>query len=208
MFVAVTAVTAGIMAGVFTLGTNAIRNVLLKENASQIASWYSGAVRAAHGNLDQIISGLDHPVEIEAMQTARIDSLLLVEQSGRIVPIVGTAGDEPDFRAAVATGRQATDKAIPSWAQVYTQDTVSWLNPGPFRVWVLLGGDEVGGRLAARISNLKAPAALVKAFQLDLPIRAASRWWLSSPLWEATRIGPSGSTTRTSKSVIWLCTTS
>ncbi|HEX2256194.1 MAG TPA: EAL domain-containing protein [Afifellaceae bacterium] len=167
MFLAIVMVTGTVLTIVLMVGTHSIRGLLLRESAAQIISWYSGAIRASQGSLGQIIAAIDHPVEVQALRVAQIDSVLVIDGDDQVRPIVGTGNDVADLHAALAKKEVAVGYASPVKAQVYTQDSISWMNPGPFRVWVVLGGDD-GGRLAVRNSNLRAPAALMKAFQNNL----------------------------------------
>jgi diguanylate cyclase (GGDEF)-like protein len=161
------AVTGTLLAAVILVGTQSIRNLLLQQSVNQITAWYSGAVRASQGDLERIVAGLDHPLEIEALRRARIDSLLLVEPTGAVRPVIGSGSEVADFRAALGNGKLPEDNSTASGTSVYTQDSISWMQPGPFRVWVVLG-NEGGTRLAVRNPNLAAPAALVSSFKRNL----------------------------------------
>jgi diguanylate cyclase (GGDEF)-like protein len=161
------AVTGALLAVVFSVATHSIGNLLVQQSVSQIAAWYSGAVRASHGDVERIIAGLDRPLEVDALRQAGIDSLLLVEPGGAITPVIGSGSEVADLHAALARGNLPLDNSRASGITVYTQDSISWTQPGPFRVWVVLG-DEGTIRLAVRNPNLAAPAVLVSAFKRNL----------------------------------------
>lgn len=164
---AVFAVAAVVVGTIYKIGEHSIRDLLLQESASQVAGWHSGAMRAAAGNPERLIDSIDRPVEADALEQARIDSLLLIDESGGVRPLVGTHGDAAEFRAIVAGAEDQGPSASPA-SGVYTQDTISWFEPGPFRVWVVVGAAEDGSRFAARISNRDAPGALTAAFQRNI----------------------------------------
>jgi diguanylate cyclase (GGDEF)-like protein len=166
--VATLAAVAVVVGAIYKIGEHTIQNLLLRESESQIAGWYSGAMRAAAGDPTRLIGNIRAPIEMDALQRARIDSLLHVDPDGRVMPLVGTRSDEAEFRAALGAEAEKQGQPVSPANGTYNQDRISWLKPGPFRVWAVVGAAEDGSRFAARISNVQAPAALMTAFQKEL----------------------------------------
>ena len=156
-------VILAVLVAVYVLGEFALGR-MLKEDALATAELWSRAL-GQQNDLETALAGANPEALDSTLRIADIDRLLLVPAAQNPIAFRGQTG-AAELVGVTGAAKGALYKLD---SGVYTDDSISWMSPTPFRSWVVFPPRrEAGARLALRVDQSATAAELVSSFEHEV----------------------------------------